>query len=111
ARFLPSARARKTIASVATSRASSSCGFLSLPSVVFHDQSRHGFELFPFKDKTFALIPAPCLLILARAAQPDFIRQLLAREGEQLSAKVLALILRRDKQLVEIKFGQMQCQH
>src|SRR6266852_7216634 len=75
--------------------------FLSPPSIIFHDKSGHRLDRFLFKDKTLALIPAPRLFIFAHAAQRNFIRQLLAREREQLPPEVPTLIFRRDEQLVE----------
>src|SRR5712691_13565080 len=85
-------------------------GFLLLPSIIFHDKSGHRFDRFLFKDKTLALIPAPRLLVLADAAQRNFIRQMLPREREQPAPEVLTLIVRRDEQLVEIEIRQMQRQ-
>ena len=61
-----------------------------------------GSICFLLEHKAFALVPAPGLFVLAHAAQPDFIRQLLPREGEQLPPETVALILRRHEQLVEI---------
>src|SRR5947207_2444026 len=95
--FLPSATARKTTANAATNKASSSGGFPFLPSIVFHDKSRHRLDFFLLEHKTFALIPAPRLFIFAHAAQQDFIRQMLSRESEQSPPEVLALIFRRDE--------------
>src|SRR6185437_7036094 len=111
ARFPPSARARRMTASVATNAVSSSVSFLFLPPIIFHHKPGHWLDRFLFKDKTLAFIPAPRLFILAHATQRDFIRQVLAAEGQQPAAKTPALIFRRDEQLVEIEFRQMQRQH
>src|SRR5712672_3661136 len=111
ARFPPSATARKTTANAATNKASSSGASFLLPSIVFHDKSRHRLDFFLLEHKTFALIPAPGFFIFAHTAQRNFIRQMLSRESEQSSAEVLALIFRGDEQLVDIEFGQMQRQH
>src|ERR1700730_3451421 len=85
-------------------------GAYPLPSIIFHDEPRHRFDLLLFIDETPALIPAPRLFIFAHAAQLDFIRQLLAREREQPPSEILTLILRRDEQLVEIHVRLVQRQ-
>src|SRR3954471_15124880 len=78
------------------------------PSIIFHHAAARRVDLFFLERKAFALVPAPGLFILAHAAQPDFIRQMLAREGEQSPPETAALIFRHHKQLVEIAFGHMQ---
>src|SRR6202008_3938988 len=110
-RFPPSARAPKTNASAATSRAASWTRVLPFPSIVLHDESRHRLHMFPLEHTALALVPAPGLFVPADAAKDDFVRQMRSREGEQLSAERTALIVRRDEQLVEIEFWQMQRQH
>src|SRR5215831_20108967 len=85
------------------------CG--SLPSIILHHKTGHGLDLFLLEHKTLALVPAPGLLVLAHAAQLDFVGQLRSREGEQLPPERAALIGGRDKKLVEIKLRQMQRQH
>src|SRR2546423_1162391 len=82
-----------------------------LPSIILHDKPRHWLNRFLFENETLALIPAPSLFILAHAAQPDFVGQMLAREREQSPAEVLALIFWRNEQHVEIEGRQMQGQH
>src|SRR4051812_4087979 len=98
-------------ACAAPSTAASSDGSWFFPSVILHRKSRHRLDRLLFEHKSLALVPAPRLVVLAHAAQPDFIRQVFSRETEQLPAETLALIVRRNKELVEIAVGQMQCQH
>src|SRR4051794_1539944 len=83
ARFLPSATARRTSACAATSTVSSSFDSLSLPSIIFHRKSVHRLNRFLFEHEAFALVPAPGLVVLADATQPDFIRQVFSSEAEQ----------------------------
>ena len=56
--------------------------FVLLPSIIFHHTSHQRLDGFLLEHKTLALVPAPGLFVLAHATQPDFIRQLLARERE-----------------------------
>lgn len=56
-------------------------------------------RLSSFSNTKLALVPAPCF-IFAHAAQPDFVRQLRPREGEQHPPDALALVLRRDEELI-----------
>src|SRR6266404_7426043 len=100
ARFLPSATARKTTANAATNKASSSGASFLLPSIVFHDKSRHRLDFFLCEHKTFALIPAPGFFIFTHASEQDFIRQLLSSESEQSAPEALAPIFRSDQQLI-----------
>src|SRR3954471_9663686 len=81
------------------------------PSIIFHHAAARRLDLFFLERKAFALVPAPGLFVLAHAAQPDFIRQVLARKSEQLAPQAVALIFRRHKQLVEIAFGHVQREH
>src|SRR5579864_3398639 len=74
----------------------------SLPSIIFHHAPVARLDRLPLKDKILALVPAPGLLVLAGAAQPDFVRQELPREGKQLPPHRAALTTGRDEQLVEI---------
>src|SRR6516165_4893672 len=98
-------------ANAATSRAASLCAILFLPAVVFHDEARHGLDLFLLENKAFALVPAPGLLVLTHAAQEYLVRQMRSGEGEQPSPERAALILWHDEKLVEVTFRQMQRQH
>src|SRR6516162_2192 len=98
-------------ANAATSRAASLCAILFLPAVVFHDEARHGLDLFLLENKAFALVPAPGLLVLTHAAQEYLVRQMRSGEGEQPSPERAALILWHDEKLVDVTFRQMQRQH
>ena len=51
--------------------------FLLLPPIIFHHKSGHRLDRFLFEHESLALVPAPGLLVLAHAAQPDFVRQML----------------------------------
>src|SRR5579871_4855628 len=97
-------------ASAATSRAASSRRPF-LPAVILHGEARPGIELLFLEHKSLALIPAPGAFVLAHAAQPDLIRQLVAREAEQTLAEPVALILGRDEQLIEVGVAQSKGQH
>jgi hypothetical protein len=55
-------------------------GRFLLPPIMFHDKAGHRFDRFLFKNKALALLPAPCLFVLAYAAQEDFVRQEFAGE-------------------------------
>src|SRR5205823_5515886 len=82
-----------------------------LPSIDFHHESRHWVNFFLLKYKAFALIPAPGLVVLAYAPQPDFVRHKLPRKGKQPFTKPLALIVRGDEQLAKATVGQTQGKH
>src|SRR3954465_13287121 len=81
------------------------------PAIIFHHAAAGRVDLLFLEHKAFTLVPAPGLFILAHAAQPDFIRQVLARKSEQLAPQTVALIFRRHEQLVEIAFGHVQREH
>src|SRR5262249_13850723 len=105
------ARAPKTSASGATSKAASCWDSLSLPAIVFHHKARHRLDLLLLEQKALALVPAPGFLVLTHAAQDDLIRQMRSRKGQQLSSQRAALIMRRDEQLIEIELWQIQREH
>src|SRR5579864_6190438 len=83
----------------------------SLPPVVLHHEAIRRLELCLLEYKSFALVPAPGLFVLANTAQIHFIRHLRAREGEQLPPERLPLMGGPDEQHVEIEFWHMQRQH
>src|SRR5262249_18524364 len=95
----------------ATNKAASLIALLFLPAVILHAHARYRIDRFLFKDETFALVPAPSLLVLADAAQGNLVRQMRPRKGEKRSTKRAALISRRYEQLIEIALRQMQGQH
>src|SRR3981081_435168 len=90
-------RESKTRACPRRPQVSSSAGSASLPPIGFHHESRHRINFLLLKEKVFALIPAPGLVVFAHAPQPDFIRHTLPRKGEQPLAKPFALIVRGDE--------------
>src|SRR3954470_4228069 len=81
------------------------------PAIIFHHAAAGRVDLFFLERKAFALVPAPSLLVLAHAAQPDFVRKLQPAKGEQPSPKAVALIFRRHEQLVEIAISHRDRQH
>src|SRR5438045_18303 len=81
------------------------------PAIKLHHETGRLGDLFLLEHKSLAFVPAPGFFVLADAAQPDFVRHLLPREGKQLPADASALIGWRHKKLVEIFVGRMQGQH
>src|ERR1700761_5705190 len=59
---------------------------IAFPAIIFHHEAVHGLDRFFLEHEALALVPAPGLLVLADATQPDFVWQLRAGEGEQLTA-------------------------